>query len=106
MATVINRNVSENWTIHRVAGELYVSVSLLKKKTERGEYILHTYSAGMQDEKASELIVMQEGAVKKVAYQCGYSSVPYFISQFRKYYGYTPSRCKPDGNLFYSFIAK
>ncbi|MDR4410654.1 helix-turn-helix domain-containing protein, partial [Bacillus anthracis] len=37
--------------------------------------------------KASELIVMQEGAVKKVAYQCGYSSVPYFISQFRKYYG-------------------
>ncbi|EGV9624173.1 AraC family transcriptional regulator, partial [Salmonella enterica] len=23
-----------------------------------------------------------------------------------KYYGYTPSRCKPDGNLFYSFIAK
>ncbi|EDM8313820.1 AraC family transcriptional regulator, partial [Salmonella enterica subsp. enterica serovar Enteritidis] len=49
---------------------------------------------------ASELIVMQEGAVKKVAYQCGYSSVPYFISQFRKYYGYTPSRCRPDGNLF------
>ncbi|ENZ8003363.1 AraC family transcriptional regulator, partial [Salmonella enterica subsp. enterica serovar Enteritidis] len=31
---------------------------------------------------------------------CGYSSVPYFISQFRKYYGYTPSRCRPDGNLF------
>ncbi|EIT2112340.1 AraC family transcriptional regulator, partial [Salmonella enterica] len=25
---------------------------------------------------------------------------PYFISQFRKYYGYTPSRCRPDGNLF------
>ncbi|EJH1375483.1 TPA: AraC family transcriptional regulator, partial [Salmonella enterica subsp. enterica serovar Enteritidis] len=23
-----------------------------------------------------------------------------FISQFRKYYGYTPSRCRPDGNLF------
>ncbi|ENL2805629.1 TPA: AraC family transcriptional regulator, partial [Salmonella enterica subsp. enterica serovar Enteritidis] len=21
-------------------------------------------------------------------------------SQFRKYYGYTPSRCRPDGNLF------
>lgn len=32
VATVINRNVSENWTIHRVASELYVSVSLLKKK--------------------------------------------------------------------------
>ncbi|ELL62396.1 putative regulatory protein, partial [Salmonella enterica subsp. enterica serovar Enteritidis str. CDC_2010K_1882] len=52
VATVINRNVSENWTIHRVASELYVSVSLLKKKTERGEYILHTYSVGMQDEKS------------------------------------------------------
>ncbi|EAB6761468.1 AraC family transcriptional regulator [Salmonella enterica] len=100
VATVINRNVSENWTIHRVASELYVSVSLLKKKLKEENTSYTRILLECRMKKASELIVMQEGAVKKVAYQCGYSSVPYFISQFRKYYGYTPSRCRPDGNLF------
>lgn len=55
--------------------------------------------------KASELIAMQEGAVKKVAYQCGYSSVPYFISQFRKYYGYTPSSIKTQATVLLAKIA-
>lgn len=65
VATVINRNVSENWTIHRVASELYVSVSLLKKKLKEENTSYTRILLECRMKKASELIVMQEGRSRK-----------------------------------------
>lgn len=87
---IISKDISNNWSIGKVADKLCVSPSLLKKKlkNENTNYTRVVLECRMQ--KAKELLNLQQMSVKQVAFLCGYQSVAYFIAVFRNYYGCTP----------------
>lgn len=91
---VVTSDVSENWSVGKVAARLCVSPSLLKKKLkgENTSYSRVVLECRMQ--KARELLHLQRLSVKQTAGLCGYRSVSYFIAVFRRYYGCTP--CEYD----------
>lgn len=87
---IITSDIRYKWSIEKVAGKLFISPSLLKKKlrSEKTKYSYIVLECRMQ--RASELILDRDLPVNKIAEKCGYSSTPYFISVFRKFYGCTP----------------
>lgn len=87
---IITSDICHKWSIEKVARKLFISPSLLKKKlrSEKTKYSYIVLECRMQ--RASELILDRDISVNKIAERCGYSSTPYFISVFRKFYGCTP----------------
>ena len=87
---IVTGDISEKWSIEKVAARLCVSQSLLKKrlKNENTSYSQVVLECRMQ--KARELLSLQRLSVKQLAGLCGYRSVAYFIAVFKRYYGYTP----------------
>ncbi|EFH5487968.1 acid resistance transcriptional activator GadX, partial [Escherichia coli] len=79
------------WTLARIASELLMSPSLLKKKLREEETSYSQLLTECRMQRALQLIVIHGFSIKRVAVSCGYHSVSYFIYVFRNYYGMTPT---------------
>ncbi|WP_244582707.1 AraC family transcriptional regulator, partial [Escherichia coli] len=88
---VINNNIAHEWTLARIASELLMSPSLLKKKLREEETSYSQLLTECRMQRALQLIVIHGFSIKRVAVSCGYHSVSYFIYVFRNYYGMTPT---------------
>ena len=91
VCTVINNNIAHEWTLARIASELLMSPSLLKKKLREEETSYSQLLTECRMQRALQLIVIHGFSIKRVAVSCGYHSVSYFIYVFRNYYGMTPT---------------
>ncbi|HDQ1154220.1 TPA: acid resistance transcriptional activator GadX, partial [Escherichia coli] len=87
----INNNIAHEWTLARIASELLMSPSLLKKKLREEETSYSQLLTECRMQRALQLIVIHGFSIKRVAVSCGYHSVSYFIYVFRNYYGMTPT---------------
>lgn len=91
VCTVINRNIAHEWSLAKIASELLMSPSLLKKKLREEETSYSQLLTECRMRRALQLIVIHGFSIKRVAVSCGYNSVSYFIYVFRNYYGMTPT---------------
>lgn len=92
VCTVINNNnIAHEWTLARIASELLMSPSLLKKKLREEGTSYSQLLTECRMQRALQLIVIYGVSIKRVAVSCGYHSVSYFIYVFRNYYGMTPT---------------
>ncbi|RZM91310.1 MULTISPECIES: DNA-binding transcriptional regulator GadX [unclassified Escherichia] len=91
VCTVINRNIAHEWSLAKIASELLMSPSLLKKKLREEETSYSQLLTECRMRRALQLIVRHGFSIKRVAALCGYNSVSYFIYVFRNYYGMTPT---------------
>ena len=91
VCTVINNNIAHEWTLARIASELLMSPSLLKKKLREEGTSYSQLLTECRMQRALQLIVIYGVSIKRIAVSCGYHSVSYFIYVFRNYYGMTPT---------------
>lgn len=87
----INSNIDKRITVKQIADYFSYSTNyighLYKKNTG---IFLNDYIIKVKMEKAIELLKIVHNNVNEVAKALGYKDNPYFIKQFREYYGVTP----------------
>lgn len=88
----IMRNPEFSWNIGGIAKELYISKSYLQKiyKSCFGKSIIGEMIQFRID-KAKELLEKTGMTVTDIAKECGYSSYNYFVRQFKKSEGISPT---------------
>ena len=91
--TIRTRYADSNLNVAMLADEAGISAAYFGQLfyeftgTRATEFITKT-----RMEKAYEILLAEpETPVAQVAVKVGYSNSPYFSTQFRKFYGYTPS---------------
>ena len=104
VCTVINNNIAHEWTLARIASELLMSPSLLKKKLREEGTSYSQLLTECRMQRALQLIVIYGVSIKRVAVSCGYHSVSYFIYVFRNYYGMTPTSIRSDRRRNYRTV--
>ena len=78
------------WHLKDIAGRLYASESLIKKRLKEEGTSFSEILREMRMESARKMILENTHSVSMVAQKCGYNSTSYFISAFKDYYGMTP----------------
>lgn len=88
---LISSDIRKHWSLESVADLLYVSTSKLKKSLNLEESSFSQILTDCRMQYAAHLLLTNDHLViYKLAEQCGYGSLSYFIHVFRKYYGVTP----------------
>lgn len=89
----INRHYNENLTLKKIAGEFFMNpvyLGQLFKKTY-GIYF-KDYLLEVRIEKAKQILRQTDMRIYEVAEQVGFGSPDYFVTQFEKMEGSTPSK--------------
>ncbi len=92
LRAVIYSNPEKNWTVPEMAKYCNLSSSYLQtlyKQAFHTTCINDVINSKMQ--QAKSLLVMTKYTVKEIAFRCGYQNVEYFMRQFKKYTGHTPT---------------
>lgn len=87
---IAKNEISKKWSLVKMAQLLYMSPGTLKKRlsNENTSYTKILLDCRMQ--KAAELLTIHNKNVFQTADYCGYKSVSFFITIFKKYYGTSP----------------
>lgn len=92
LRTEIYSNPEKGWTVAQMAKYCNLSPSYLQtlyKQAFQTTCINDMINSKMQ--LAKSLLLMTQLPVKEVAIQCGYQNIEYFMRQFKKTTGHTPS---------------
>lgn len=90
----------KNWSLIEMAKYCNLSASYLQILYKQAFHITcinDVINSKMQ--LAKGLLSMTDDTIKKIAYQCGYHNDEYFMRQFKKCTGYTPSQYRRDHML-------
>jgi len=91
LISYLRDNLDSHITLDSISKHLHLEKSYLIRlfKSETGKTPIEILIE-MRLEKASDLIATTELSVNKVASECGYNTVSFFISEYKKRYGMTP----------------
>lgn len=89
---MIEKNYQSEISLSMAAQLFYVSPAYLSRifKQETGENLNH-YITAVRMKKAKELLENTDKKVIEIAQLVGYSDVPYFTKNYKKYFGYAPN---------------
>lgn len=90
-------NPERKWSVSEMAKYCNLSASYLQtlyKQAFHTTCINDVINSKMQ--QAKSLLVMTDHTVKEIAYQCGYQNVEYFMRQFKKFTGHTPTEYRSN----------
>ncbi|MEG0207219.1 MAG: helix-turn-helix domain-containing protein [Citrobacter sp.] len=88
---LISSDIRKHWSLESVATLLYVSTSKLKKSLNlEGSSFSKILTDCRMQYAANLLLTNDHLVISKLAEQCGYGSLSYFICAFKNYYGITP----------------
>lgn len=92
LTTVIEENLAkEDFGVDELAQQLGMSRSTLHRKVKGLiKKSVSEFIREMRLKRAHELLEKNTGTVSEIAYNVGFSSVPYFNRCFNKEFGYTP----------------
>ena len=96
--TVLNymkNNLEKNITLDLVASQVNLNKSYLVRlfKATYGKTPIHVLNS-LRMEKAFDLIINTNMNISQIAFECGYSSDSYFISEYKKHFGETPLKTR------------
>ena len=91
----IEKNYALNLSIDGLAKEFFISPFYLSKKfkAETG-FTINQYIISCRMGEAQRLLIFSDKQIKNIALDCGYDSLPYFYTTFKKYAGCTPQEYK------------
>lgn len=91
----IEKNYALNLSIDGLAKEFFISPFYLSKKfkAETG-FTINQYIISCRMGEAQRLLIFSDKQIKDIALDCGYDSLPYFYTTFKKYAGCTPQEYK------------
>lgn len=89
---IISSNIKRSWLLSDVASALCMSASTLKKKLHEEGQTFSSFFTKCRMKLASELLLLTDKPVNKVAIACGYKSTSYFITVFSRFYEIRPGR--------------
>lgn len=90
---IIESNLYCNLTLKEFSHLCGISSSTFVRKFKKiYKQSPNKYFLSKKLEKASELLVIESKPISEIAWECGFNSIPYFNSIFKKTYGVTPSR--------------
>ena len=91
----IEKNYALNLSIDGLAKEFFTSPFYLSKKfkAETG-FTINQYIISCRMGEAQRLLIFSDKQIKNIALDCGYDSLPYFYTTFKKYAGCTPQEYK------------
>jgi len=105
----IEENIDKNLTLEEVAGHIPINKTYLSQlfRTHMGTTFTD-YLLSRKVNKAEELLIATNKAIKEVAEICGFRSQTYFATLFKRITGYTPNNYrkmrKPKYSLTFSKI--
>jgi two-component system, response regulator YesN len=88
----VHEHYAENITLGLLADEINISKNYLGQifRNVMGE-TFNQYVTRIRMEKAKRLILEGKLYIYEIAEKVGYSNIPYFSSQFKKYIGINPT---------------
>ena len=91
----IEKNYALNLSIDGLAKKFFISPFYLSKKfkAETG-FTINQYIISCRMGEAQRLLIFSDKQIKDIALDCGYDSLPYFYTTFKKYAGCTPQEYK------------
>ncbi|MBI1500094.1 AraC family transcriptional regulator [Escherichia coli] len=89
--SIVSINLEKRWQLKDIAGLIYVSESLVKKKLRDEGASFTGILRDLRMKMAEKLVISDAYTVNEIAKKCGYNSTSYFISTFKEFYGVTPS---------------
>ncbi|ASQ15702.1 AraC family transcriptional regulator [Enterobacter cloacae] len=89
---LLENDISRNWTMDMVAEDLNISKSNVRRKLFSEGLKFNELLLDIRMRKALRLILTTDLHINTIAYNLGFSNVSYFISLFKKHYGYTPKK--------------
>ncbi|MEL7077250.1 MAG: helix-turn-helix domain-containing protein [Cyanobacteria bacterium J06582_2] len=94
VANILCQDLSQPWTTAKLAAELNISVSTLKRQLKKHQTSFRQILTAARMEKAMELIQQDKYAIAQVAIACGYESPSRFASRFYQYFEIKPTQVK------------
>ncbi|MEZ9177576.1 helix-turn-helix transcriptional regulator [Vibrio kanaloae] len=91
ISKMIKRKPKYNWTLQIVADKLYMSPSSLKRKLKKEDTTFIEVMTSARLGLAINHLTFTNHSVSRVSELCGFNSVTYFCTKFKKKYGVTPS---------------
>lgn len=91
----LDLHYTEKVSLDKIAQNMYLSTFYVSKifKSETGDTPIN-YLISLRMEKAKELLESAEASsVQNAAAKVGYEDVSYFSKLFKKYHGFSPSKC-------------
>lgn len=107
VATILEKNLSQQWRIGEIASMLHTSESSLRRRLKDENYTFTQITLDTKMRNALVLIESSTGNISTVSKNLGYTSEAYFIAVFKKYFNITPKQFylrnkKPCETLFIS----
>lgn len=90
VSRIIQSDIKNYWSLRLVASSLCLSPSLLKKKLKNENTCYSQIVTDCRMRHAARQLLMDNKNIAQISQSCGYSSVSYFISVFKAFYGMTP----------------
>jgi len=94
VANILYQDLSQPWTTAKLAAELNISVSTLKRQLKKHQTSFRQILTAARMEKVMELIQQDKYAIAQVAIACGYESPSRFASRFYQYFEIKPAQVK------------
>ncbi len=90
---IIKKHISEeNFNAHELAAALLMPIYTLDRKIKGLiNKTARQYLEGYRLDKAKELLQQKELTITEIAFEVGFSSLPYFSRRFKEKFGYPPS---------------
>ncbi|MBQ6582728.1 MAG: AraC family transcriptional regulator [Mogibacterium sp.] len=99
----IETHVGETMSLDSLAKQFYVSTyHLAHKFKEETGCTVNQYILSRKLGEAQQRLVFSDDPIKEIAADCGYSSLQYFYSVFKKYTGSTPAEIRHTYNQILS----
>ena len=99
----IETHVGETMSLDSLAKQFYVSTyHLAHKFKEETGCTVNQYILSRKLGEAQQRLVFSDDPIKEIAADCGYSSLQYFYSVFKKYTGSTPAEIRYTYNQILS----
>jgi AraC-like DNA-binding protein len=89
---LLRRDLALPWTANKLAQELNMSVSTLKRKLKNYDRSFRQILIQARMNKAMQLLQQNQYTISEVALACGYESPSRFAARFRQYYRLNPSK--------------
>jgi AraC-like DNA-binding protein len=94
IAWLVSGAPDERWTASRLAGELGVASSTLRRKLAQQGTSLREIQATARMRLAHDMLKAEAGNLTQAASAAGYTSRSHFARRFREVYGHTPAEMR------------
>lgn len=92
LKAIIEANLSKSWRLVDLANILHMSEVSIRKKLEKESNNFHALVLDIRMHHAAKLITTSDKHINSIANVVGYTSVSYFIRNFKEYFGITPKQ--------------